>query len=74
MFTPEAPALPAPSLPALLHRLVQSTRGQRPALARHRNGRWQRLELRPAERRADALARRFMVLGVRPGDRVAWLG
>ena len=75
MFTPDTSALPAHSLHGLLHGLAQ-TRPDAPAL------RW--LDTATGARRdwsfarlsaeADALARRFMALGVRPGDRVAWLG
>ena len=75
MFKPDAPALPAPSLPALLQGLAQ-VRPDACAI------RW--LDTSSAERsewtfhqlsaEADALAAAFMALGVRPGDRVAWLG
>lgn len=75
MFTPDAPSLPAHSLPALLRGLAQ-TRPEASALrwldtATGARSDWNFGQL-SAE--ADALARRFMVLGVRPGDRVAWLG
>ncbi|WP_066159965.1 class I adenylate-forming enzyme family protein [Hydrogenophaga pseudoflava] len=75
MFTPDAPALPARSLPGLLHGLVQ-TQPDAPAIrwldtATDTRSDWSFARLNAV---ADTLARCFMVLGVRPGDRVAWLG
>lgn len=75
MFTPDAPALPAPSLPALLQGLAQvrpeafALRWLDTATGARSDWTFSRLK---AE--ADALAAAFMALGVRPGDRVAWLG
>lgn len=75
MFTPDAPALPARSLPGLLQALAQ-TRPDASALrwldtTHGARSDWSFSRLN-AE--ADELARSFMALGVRPGDRVAWLG
>jgi fatty-acyl-CoA synthase len=75
MFTPDAPDLPARSLSGLLQRLVRD-RADAHALRWLDTATGECIEwtFREWQARADALAAAFERLGVRPGERVAWLG